>query len=776
MVLLGMLAGYGSTQAWSCPHLDARQQASTDQSVPAAKSIETLEPNSADRVRSAVLGLDGHIRLGCWTEVRLSCLNPPTKGQMIVQAMDGDANWVDYRWPLHHVTSSDMGLVENSAERQEVVLVGLFRLGRPRQPVTVTIRDGAGQVWAEVRLETDEASGTRVHAANDRIWVYLGPDLNLGAALGWSASDRQPGSHRLLTIDSAAKLPQTVWGWDAIERLVGCTDNETWPTEMSVEQRLALGQWMVDGGRISLALNQSWDTTLSPGGAFGFLLPNLLTQQAETADSSQVELLVSSRSQLISDPRSERLPYRGFGTEREQAILLVDRQPVLVRRSCGLGQVDLLGLDPTIPLLEKWPSRGALLTRWLDYRRGETARLNTAFGYNDVSGQMRSSLEQFTQVKLISFTSVALIVIGFVGLLAADYFLLKHLLGAMHWTWLTLPLYCLIACLATWGLFHASKPAVYQLNFAEVIDIDATGGHAQLQANLPTDPAAVAASPNASSANTAAPSAIIKGHWWASLYSPSADELRLSVAPEIAWGIQPLGATLGWLGLPGSGMGGMQSENQLLHSAKHYRVEGQWDSRAGGTQHLPALNSSEQDVPFFVASSRVLTGSWTADFGPVQSNLQKQVGRDRLIGTITNPLPVELKDCFIVYGTWGYRLSRPLGPGETVDMDINKNQTKPESFEDWLRRPNPDMDNLHRILELVTFHEQAGGKVQTRLLPGYQDRLDLSQLSRLDRAILFGRCDRGVLRLQKNQANFETDELDRKATAVRIILPVGRSE
>jgi hypothetical protein len=714
------------------------------------------------------LGVDGHIRLGCWTELQVHCREAPLGGELIIRAIDGDANWASYHWPLSPVPRAASGSrdgrqpTEPSADPTEgQAYVGLFRLGRSNQPIEVTIRDAAQKVWARTQIDIVENPQVTVHAANDRIWVYLGPDLNLNRILGWSSEDRQTGAYRLISVSSPDRLPSTAWGWEAVERVVACPDGQRWPRELTDAQVLAMSQWLVGGGRLSLALAQSWPDVLGEEGRLQHLLPNLKVAAAETRDSSQIELLVSSRSQLIKDPRTERLPLAWFDLDRRQAPLLIDGRPVLVRLSSGLGQVDLLGLDPADELLAAWPSRGALLTRWLDYKRGDPIRLSTGLGYQDVSGRMRSALEQFTNVSLINFTAVALIVLGFVALLVADYFFLRHVVGGLQWTWVTLPVYCLVACLATWALFRSSKPADFQVNQAEIIDIDATGGFHQLVSSFQN-------SPEPAAARTGQLPAYVHGRYWASVYSPVSDAVDLELSPSNRFGFELSDRSLGWLGLPGSAMGGMQSLNRLAGAPKNYDIYGTFQSVTADGR--PRLENRIQGLPFYVASSRITTGDWTAPFGTVESDLRRQAGRDRLVGTITNPLSVELKDCFIVYGTWAYRLNRPLGPGETVDLDVGKNQAKPESFDDWLRRPNSDPDDLHRVLELLMYFEQAGGLAQTRLTAGYQGRIDFSHLSRLDRAVLIGKFADTVAGLRLDGQDIQPAQLDRRATAIRLIV------
>lgn len=696
------------------------------------------------------VGVDGHVRLGCWAEMRLRCPTAPEGSEVLIRAMDSDGNSVVYRWPLTPIdVSTDNGVS---------VYLGLFRIGRREQPIEVSVRDPSGSIWAGATLSADNSELT-IHPANDRLWLYLGPELELRRSLGWIENDPQTGAFRLLELKNARALPLTVWGWDSFERFVGCSDGQTWPQELQDSQRTAIGHWLFSGGRVSLALRESWESMFGADGNFRAWLDGQTAQPSSTTDSSQIELFVTSRTQLIQDPKTQSLSFIGFDSDIQKANLTVAGKPVLIRNGCGLGQVDLLGVNPSDELLEKWPSRGTLLIKWLDYRKSESVRLATTFGYSDVTGRMRSALEQFSRVQVISFTAVALIILGFVALLVADYFFLKHVLREMKWAWITLPLCCGSACLATYLLYRYAKPDSYQLNQAELIDIDGTGGLRQVQ--------------SIGESVTNHPPTVATGRVWASLYSPSTDVADLNIAEVKSLPLTIDESNLGWLGLPGSGLGGMESANKLSGLAGTYEIKGSWESSSASGR--PLLQTQIAGLPLHVASSRVLAGSWSANFPALKSDLRRQAGRDRLTGTFTNPLPIELKDCLIVYGSWGYRLSRPLAAGETIDLAPGSNQTKPESFEDWLRRPNPNVDDFYRNLELLMFYEQAGGASQSRLLPGYQNRIDLSHVSRLERAVLIGRHDGYFTELQLDGKPLGELQRDRHATTFRIVFPVEQS-
>jgi hypothetical protein len=153
--------------------------------------------------------------------------------------------------------------------------------------------------------------------------------------------------------------------------------------------------------------------------------------------------------------------------------------------------------------------------------------------------------------------------------LAADYFFLRHVVGGLQWTWVTLPLYCLVAGLATWGLFRTAKPSDFQINQAEIIDIDATGGYRPLVS-------LAASSSPAVDPQDPPPAAYVQGRYWASVYSPVADAVDVELSPSTRFGFELADRRLGWLGLPGSAMGGMQSLNRLAGAPKPQTAGHYW--------------------------------------------------------------------------------------------------------------------------------------------------------------------------------------------------------
>jgi len=98
--------------------------------------------------------------------------------------------------------------------------------------------------------------------------------------------------------------------------------------------------------------------------------------------------------------------------------------------------------------------RPLLVARLLDMptTATEETKENTAvmhYGYNDLSGQLRSALDRFTGVRLVPFWFVASLIVVYILLIGpGDYFFLRKVVGRMEWTWLTFPAIVIIVSVA----------------------------------------------------------------------------------------------------------------------------------------------------------------------------------------------------------------------------------------------------------------------------------------------------------------------------------------
>ena len=125
------------------------------------------------------------------------------------------------------------------------------------------------------------------------------------------------------------------------------------------------------------------------------------------------------------------------------------------------------------------------------------------YGYTDLSGQLRSALDQFTGVQLIPFSFVALLIIFYILLIGpGDYFFLRKIVRRMEWTWLTFPIIVLVVSGAAYMLAYYLKGDQLRVNQADLVDVDAASG-------------------------------FVRGTTWLNIFSPRMESFNLSLQPQL---------------------------------------------------------------------------------------------------------------------------------------------------------------------------------------------------------------------------------------------------
>ena len=167
-----------------------------------------------------------------------------------------------------------------------------------------------------------------------------------------------------------------------------------------------------------------------------------------------------------------------------QGVVEADERgmPLVIRTARGFGQVIFVAADLDEPPLDKWPDRPLLVARLLDMPTGraDESAENAAmmhYGYDDLAGQLRSALDQFTGVRLVPFWLVAGLIVGYILLIGpADYFFLRKVVRRMEWTWLTFPLVVALVCVAAYVLAYRLKGDQLRVNQIDLVDVDAASG------------------------------------------------------------------------------------------------------------------------------------------------------------------------------------------------------------------------------------------------------------------------------------------------------------
>jgi len=435
--------------------------------------------------------------------------------------------------------------------------------------------------------------------------------------------------------------------------------------------------------------------------------------------------------------------------------------PLVVRKARGLGQVIFVATDLDGPSMRAWNDRPLLLAAILDLPLNETpAEPNNAvesYGYDDLAGQLRSSLEQFRGVRLMPFFVVASLLVLYILLIGpGDYFLLRRLRRGMQWTWLTFP--AVVVLFAVGGYWASSwlKRDVPRLNQVDLIDIDADG--------------------------------TARGTSWFSIFDPRAEIVDLSLRPRLPNGEPPqqVDGSLGWFGKAGNGFNGM------------YDREAQNAGTLAGLGYSIGLRlDSARDVPIQAWSCKNLVYRWLGrtDGHGIEFVLQEDSRQPS--GTITNHLKrqgmeggVTLTHAYLAYEDSAYLLGT-LRPGETREIGPSTRRISlntflsSESAENSISSGGPmektPYDPATRdaayVLRAMLFYDASGGRKRTGMANDYQRFTDLSAVFRTGRAVLVAmppqeESCRGAEVLRNQQPL--SGPLDRHTIIYRFVVPVGK--
>ena len=245
------------------------------------------------------------------------------------------------------------------------------------------------------------------------------------------------------------------------------------------------------------------------------------------------------------------------------------------------------------------------------------------YGYSDLAGQLRSALDRFEGVRPFPFWAVALLVFAYILLVGP----VRLLPGPQGVPPHAVDLGDVSAgrggdVCGGLGVGHRLKGDEVRTHQAELLDVDVASGR-------------------------------VRGTAWVNVFSPRNESFDLRFRPRLPDGGEPGDTRVlaAWLGLPGSGLGGMNPSgtDPLLHSGE-YRFS-------------PSLDAME-GVPIPVWSTKSLTARWTATGGNWPAAELADDGQS-LHGSITNPFDFPLEHCVLIYDRWAYDLGT-IGPQQAA--------------------------------------------------------------------------------------------------------------
>jgi hypothetical protein len=693
-------------------------------------------------------GFKNHFKVGYWTRIRIEVDGVP-KGDERVEITVGDNDGVP--------TTASAPVTTATGGRGSASAVVYTKVGRIGSAIQISLLVGDRRIDEKtVRPDVRDKSNSAAVAlpATSELIVSFGPSpFGVRDAFPNHDTDAGQAARQIVELTRVANLPTDWFGYDAVDVFIISTGNGELCRELAANtpKYEALTRWVELGGRlVVLCGGEAAKELVAPGGPLIRFAPGKLAEVVRVPETGPLEHFAGATAPISIAPGAVLKAPRFTDVEGNIEVS-ASHLPIVVRSAFGLGEIAFVGLDLSQAPIAQWSGRAGFLQALLRPYLATTApgdatqRLVTR-GYNDLGGALRQQLGQsFVSVAPIGFAVVAGLAIMYIAFLGPlDYLLVNRWLRRPRVAWVTFPLIVLGFCgaamsLGTWR----NGGAVSHANRLELVDVDTIAGRA-------------------------------RGTLWTTIYSPTARKFDLSIkGPELGTNnMQRKDVLLSWWGLPGTGIGGMQSggiDLAIVHSGYQYGAE----------------RRSLFGVPVLESSTKSLMSRWTS---PVEKTIDAELtDRDGLaVGSITNRTGLLLQNVRLLYGTWAYRLD-DLNPGKRLEVG---EQLSPRKVKTIVTRdafgetggPNgagegqlfvPEKASAKEIVSLMMFYEAAGGYGFARLPNHYQAYCDLSRLLELGRAILVADSTGPVAQLVDDATGTVVgDKQDELAVIYRFVLPV----
>jgi len=690
------------------------------------------------------LGFNGRFKQGTWIPVHVEITNDSAaefQGQLVLESPDGKGIVVRF---------VDRHLQITVPPTTTVTRTAYIKIGRLPWSVVVSIADTQEQVVFKKtfgRLDDGQLSTA------DFLILQIGNRLPLSASrLQTELTDRPDLVEVAIQSQTSDyhKLPDRWYGYAAVDLLIITTSAADLLEQLSSQQQKAIRQWIYQGGRMLLFAGQRGPELSGDNEVWGSLIPGKIDRVITNWNTSGLEKYGNADERLMLD--------RQLGsslsliTPSDGVVVLRDTQnaqaehALIVHSARGLGSVTFVAFDPAQEPFASWGATPAILNRLVIdshfAERGNEQRLQSSnAGFDDVSGQLRSSLDRFDGVTPTRFMWVA----GLLGMFILtigplDYYVLRRF-KRLHWTWVTFPVAILLFSLMTISMVSALRTSPAAMNQIEIIDIDSL-------------------------------TQTVRGSNYASVYSPvtAAYSFGMSEFNDVI-PCENYQVLASWQGFPGTGLGGLGRTSFQVLIDHQYEV----DLKNGQIRSIPVQHSG----------TRSLAARWSAESSlVVKSELVTEAASGALRGTLQNPFDFDLHEALILFDGRVYPIGQVFKANAVVDIyDLsadsqgidnyftrNQSGSRRHSYRVWRTLD----ESLDRVVKQMMFNQEIGGERYTGLLHRYQSHLDLSHMLRLRRAVLVGKAGRGmtefVNRSQQDGGEPMASQIDRY---YRVVLPVN---
>ena len=697
------------------------------------------DTNTDANANEANFGFAGNVKLGHWVPIQFSENWVGDADSYAVKTIDGDESPVTYAGRLNE---------QNTA---------YVRFGKTFGTVGFQfLKDG--KITAEYQKDKSDLDNLIFSKSTALLTVIIGESSLCPRIKSAIAADSADDETLTVEVSSVSGLPTEAIGWQSVNRLIISSASVENFSEAKPEFFDALNDWVKAGGDLLIIGDPSRPDLFAAQGPFASLVPGKVLGAVQMDNSRDLERFVSTGRRQLIGRDGQPLPMLELNpSDSAMVVATAGDYPILARSAHGFGRISFCALDLAGGRLMQWPSHTELVEKVIatnDQRRSKIARQEfqrskrglTHSGYTDMLGQLRVPLDDFSTVRFLPFTLVAVLITFYILCVAVgDYFLLNNVLKKMELTWITFPLMALLFCGLAIVISKSTRPSSLQINQMEIVDFDLVDGAS-------------------------------RGTAWVNLYAPAGEKVNIDLDSETSFGLDIGQQMVSWQGLPGDGLGGM--ENAVSTSFKQLQYQQTISVQDGSP------NVSMEGLPLQVASTKPLLIKYEITT-PTSFSSQLSDSRDRLEGTFKNPLSVPIYNGKIFFGEYVYLLKKPLRPDvvtliesdakeKTLRSYLNRRSAKGKDGNDAGRSQNrpwdPNEKSLTRIADVMMFYEAAGGQGYTGLTNGFHREIDFSRLLRLGQAILVGQTETGS-RIKINGQDV-SNSYDSNITMVRLALPV----
>jgi hypothetical protein len=281
-------------------------------------------------------------------------------------------------------------------------------------------------------------------------------------------------------------MPSKECGYDSLDVLVWAHPD---PAALSPTQINAIRDWVLGGGRLVLALGDTWQPAAST--FLAGLLPGTVTG-VEGVTALDALAMRGAAPFKAGDSMVAAV----LGNPAGEVLLSGAGMPLAVRKRAGFGEVIFVAFDPTRNPFATWEGAGRFWDWLLELNPTGTKAVSAdspaapasrnvrmsmrGRGYYPGGGQgisqmLVTAVNQFTEVKPISFAFVVGFLAAYVILVGpVDYFVLKKL-KHLEWTWFTFPAIAIAATVVAFVVISSGRVARAYINQVSIADWSADG-------------------------------------------------------------------------------------------------------------------------------------------------------------------------------------------------------------------------------------------------------------------------------------------------------------